>query len=481
MPTLTDALTELQSGWQANSVLTTDGDKSGYERGMRYGNGRALCVLRPGNVDEVRHAVRWASEHGIKVVPQGANTGLVAGASPDESGRQVVLSFERLRDPPQIDVASRTALVSAGTRLSALNQSLAAHGLWFPIDLGADPTIGGMIAANTGGARLLRYGDVRRNLLGVEVVLADANATKLDLLGGTRKNNTGVDLKQLFVGTGGCFGIVTKAVLEVHPLPRQRAAALLVPARGVSPVDVLQAAESHFGELLCAFETMSAAALRCALAARKTLRNPFDGENFPEQTILIELAATAARSVAFDLEAALESFLEILLGDGTSGAIDNAVVGKPDELWALRHTISDSLRGRGRVIAFDVSVPRSRIEAFRVRAIETVRATAEFLEVCDFGHYGDGGLHFNLVWPNDSVPAYDETRVLRLRRAIYRVVVEEFAGSFSAEHGVGPYNFDIYREFTPQATQSLAADLHRLLNPRGLLGSVDYSALKTTP
>ena len=186
-------------------VLTSPEDRARFEKGWRYGAGTAHCIVRPSSTAEVAAVLRLCGEQRVRVVPQGANTGLVAASTPDASGAMVVLSLERLNRRIEVDVHGRTVVVDGGVLLSQLNERLAKDGFWFPVDLGADPQIGGMVATNTGGTRLLRYGDVRHNLLGLEVVLGDGRVlTQLNRL---RKNNTGLDQKHLFIGTTGVFGV----------------------------------------------------------------------------------------------------------------------------------------------------------------------------------------------------------------------------------------------------------------------------------
>jgi FAD/FMN-containing dehydrogenase len=202
------------------AVVTEPHELARYEQGWRYGQGRALAVVRPGSTEEVSRVLAFAQAHAIRVQPQGANTGLVGASTPDGSGTMLVLSLERLSRTLEVDPVDRSVTAGAGVLLSQLDAALGEHGLMFAIDLGADPTVGGMVATNAAGTRVLRYGDMRQNVLGLEVVLADG--TVLDLLTALRKNNTGLDVRQLFVGTSGVFGVVTRAVLRSGPRTARR-------------------------------------------------------------------------------------------------------------------------------------------------------------------------------------------------------------------------------------------------------------------
>ncbi len=240
-------------------VLTDAADLARFETGWRYGKGKARCVVRPADTAETSAVLAACQAAKVRVIAQGANTGLVAASNPDATGDMLVLSLERMNKTIALDAFNRTVLVDGGVLLSQLNEALAPQGLTFPIDLGADPQIGGMIATNTGGTRLLKYGDVRRNLLGLEVVLGDG--TVITSLNRLRKNNTGLDDKHLFVGTTGVFGVVTRAVLQVAPLPKQRAVALVGCRDGEAVLALLRAMEGELNDVLSAFEVMNANAM----------------------------------------------------------------------------------------------------------------------------------------------------------------------------------------------------------------------------
>ncbi|MFM1871934.1 MAG: hypothetical protein RL398_1356, partial [Planctomycetota bacterium] len=341
----------------------------------------------------------------------------------------------------EIDGAARTALVDAGVTLSQLNEAAAAHGLWFPIDLGADPQIGGMVATNTGGTRLLKYGDVRHNLLGVEAVLGDGRV--LTQLNSLRKNNTGLDAKQLFVGTFGVFGMVTRAVVQLAPLPKQRACALVACTSGAAVVALLGDLERDLGDSLSAFEVMSDAALGAVFAHHGELRRPF--AELPAYSVLVE-ASTTLPGESIDLAAVLEDRLGAhfeVAGDGVA----DAVFGKGEEFWHLRHLISESLRSAGKMLAFDVSVPRSRLPEFTAAVAALLVAEVPFVRLCDYGHWGDGGTHLNLVWAESAADRPHAELVAFLQDRIYELAVVGYGGSYSAEHGVGPHNQRFYDRY----------------------------------
>ncbi len=459
---------ELRALLGADAVLTDPEDLVRYESGWRYGKGKALLAARPGTTAEVSRLLAYCQGQGIRVMPQGANTGLVGASNPDASGDMLVLSLERLNKRLEIDPVNRTALVDGGVLLSALNEALSSHGLMFPIDLGADPSIGGMVVTNTGGTRLLKYGDVRHNLQGVEVVLADG--TVLDGLNRLRKNNTGLDLKQLFVGTSGFFGVVTGAVLQVVPVPRQHATALVGCASGEAVLALLQALERELADVFTAYEVISANALIPVFAHHPDIRNPFGTSQPPAYTALVELSSTlpgAALNLAEVLEERLGAFLESDAGE----SITDVFMGKPEDFWSIRHHISEGLRNEGKVLAFDISVPRSRMAAFTTAAVGVLAAEYPFVRVCDFGHWGDGGTHLNLVWDEATAPVPSADLVPILQARIYELAVKGFEGSYSAEHGVGPHNQRFYDAYTPEALRRLSGALKTHLDPGRILGT----------
>jgi len=454
-------------------VLAEAADMAAYETGARYDQGRAALVLRPASTVEVSAAVGYCVREGISVVPQSGNTGLVSGSTPDATGSEVVLSLDRVTDRFELDLDNRSLRAGAGFRLSEVNRRLEPHGLFFPIDLGADPRLGGMVATNTGGSRFLKYGDVRRNTLGLKIVLADQAGTILEFDQELRKNNTGVDWKQLFVGTAGAFGVVTECVLNLERLPAQTATAYLVPASGAQVMPLLQAMEERLGAYLSAFEGMSGNAMAAAFAHVPSLRNSFQGGNIPGYVILAEVSRSwQPREGEQSLDAVLENVLaEIFESD--EAPLADAFVGPPVEMWALRHALSEGVKHRGRLIAFDLSFRRGDIMAFCDYMKAEIPGVFPGVAICDFGHIGDGGVHFNLVVAKDDPRAADPEFERRLRDWVFSVAVERFRGSFSAEHAIGRKNQVYYDLYTPDTVRTLAAGLKSITSP-GSLGTARF-------
>ncbi len=460
-----DVVGELRGLLTPAQVLGPGEDLSRYETDWRYQPGRAACVVRPRTAAEVSAVLAWADGNRVRLVAQGAATGLVQASVPDASGEMGVLSLELVRELFALDPVDATLAVGAGWTLDEVNDRVAEHSLTLPIDVGSNPTVGGMVATNTGGSRMLRYGDVRRRLLGVEIVLADG--TVVSDLGGLRKDNTGLGVAAFVTGTSGAFGVVTAAVFALDRRPADVAAALAVPTSDEAALALLLAAEAEAGEWLTAFEAMSAPAVTIARRHTPGLHWPLRVEAPGEAPVLlVELASTALASGVEDRLVAL------LAGASERGELVDAVVGRPEPLWAVRHAITPALPHEGIVTGMDVSVRRSRLPALRADARALVAELEPDVVLADFGHYGDGGLHMNQVWPHAmGVPSAD--RLEALKEALFDLVVVRHGGSFSAEHGIGPLNRAAYERFVPPARRRLAGALQDLLDPNHTLGRVD--------
>ncbi|CAI2931463.1 FAD-binding oxidoreductase [Aminobacter niigataensis] len=452
-------------------LLSQPADMASYESGARYDGGRAAFVARPASTEAVSQVVAYCVSHSIALVPQSGNTGLVGGSTPDDSGMQGVLSLDRLRSTFELDIDNRSLCVDAGFRLSEINARLEPYGLFFPIDLGADPMAGGMVATNTGGTRFLRFGDVRRNTLGLKLVLGDKSGTVLDCGAGLRKDNSGPDWKQLFIGTGGAFGIVSECTFNLERLPKQTATAYLVPRGGEDALLLLSEMEERAGTYLNAFEGMSGQAIRHALAHAPALRNPFPGGDIPAYVILVELSRSWAPRAG---EQSLDAVLEEILADIwelPGGPLLDAFIGAPSEMWALRHALSEGAKSAGNVVGLDLSFRRGEVMRFRERMAVLLAAEFPQVEISDFGHIGDGGVHFNLVVPRSPDGSVDVELAARLRTYVTRIAVEEHDGSYSAEHGLGRRNQHFYDHYTPAKLKQMAAQFRQVTSP-GAVGAV---------
>lgn len=460
---LDGALDRLAGTLGPAAVLRDPSDLERYTRPFRGSPGSTPAVLRPASVDEIRAVVGWARTHLVRLLPQGAASGLVGASTPpvDPHPPTVVVSLERLDGPPMIDPVDRTAIVTAGTRLSRLEEHAAPHGLTLPIDLGADPTIGGMVATNTGGARMLRRGDVRRHVLGVRAVIADEDCSVIDELSTLRKHNMGPSLTHLMVGSAGAFGIVTDVALDLDRRPDSRACAWVHPTDATAVLAALVHLEPRYGDVLEAFEVVSAEALDAGLATATGPHavRPFGNLPSPPESILVEFAGNGP--------SAEDRLVEALSELAEAGWVRDALVVDAARAWEPRHRVSDGLRRLGDVIGLDVAVPRPALPALVDRVRVEIGRIDPSVVVAPFGHWADGGVHCNLVVPDGHEPALPAAA---LRDRVLRIVVDEFGGSFSAEHGIGPHNAAWWRDTVPDATRRLTAEIRSLVDPLGVLG-----------
>jgi FAD/FMN-containing dehydrogenase len=437
---------------QLPGLLTID--LGAYEQPWRGEPGKALAVVRPSSLDEVRDVVRWAVRERVRLVPQGANTGLVGASIPDADGRAIVLSTERLTSPVSIDPAERAAVVGAGVRLSTLNAAAAEHGLHLPIDLAADPTLGGMIATNTGGTRVLRYGALRHHVLSLQAVAATTDADVFGLGPAVRKDSRGIDFSQLLVGSGGALGIVTQVTVSLRPLPTQRATWWILPTPN-REIDLLHFFEGA-GDGLSAFELVSANALAAVGQAPEQVRLPFPLDAIDDAAALIEWIGPVSDHVAELFQQAAED-----------GLVRDAVEMPADSAWAVRHAITDGLRTIGTVLGHDVAVPRRRIPEVRNAARAAVAHIAPRARLCEFGHVGDGGLHLSVLFPHDIEPPTNTERSA-IREALDDIVATD--GTYSAEHGLGPLNAQRWLATTSAIEKAMVKALKETLDPDRLLG-----------
>jgi FAD/FMN-containing dehydrogenase len=425
-------LAALRSALGASNVLH-EGDLSAWEVDWRRRyRGRALAVARPGSTAEVVAAVKACLEHGASVVPQGGNTSLVGGSVPDASGTQVLLSLARMNRVRDIDAANSTMTVEAGCVLQAVQEAAAAQGLLFALSLAAQGscTIGGNLATNAGGTQVLRYGNARELCLGLEVVTPGGEVW--EGLSGLRKDNTGYDLRDLFIGSEGTLGIITAAVLKLHPLPRARCTALAACATLCAAVDLLQRAQARCGALLTGFEVMNGFSLSLVRRHFAQLAHPLPNGPW---TVLLELSDSEDEAHARGL---FDALLESALDSGT--ITDAAVAGSLAQslaMWGLREAIPLAQAEEGPNVKHDIALPVSRIPAFVQATDGALHHAFPGVRLVDFGHLGDGNLHYNVQAP-DGV---DHAAFLRQHeKAINALVYDAVSahhGSISAEHGIG--------------------------------------------
>ena len=446
--------------------LVTDADQlPGYLVDWRGAyRGRAAVVVRPGSTDEVAAVVGLCREAGVALVPQGGNTGLCGGAVPDASGTQVVLSLTRMRRIRGIDPANDTITVEAGVVLRTVQEAAAAEGRLFPLSLGAEGscTIGGNLATNAGGTGVLRYGNMRDLTLGLEVVLPDGRTWHA--LRGLRKDNTGYDLKHLFIGAEGTLGVITAAVLKLFPAIRGRATAWVALPAPRAAVDLIGIVRALGGDRLTALEIMSRQSVEFVLRHSVGARDPFVVVH--PWYALVELSDTLPDAgLAGVLEAALaEAFERDVVADAVvaSGSAQVAA------LWALREGISEAQNFEGPSLKHDVTVPVSSMGAFVEQTDRKLRDAVPGIRIVTYGHIGDGNLHYNLSKPEGTDDGDFAARAEELSRIVYDST-GSFDGSISAEHGLGQSKRGIIADYKDAHGLQLMRGIKDLFDPAGLM------------
>ncbi|MFN3007990.1 FAD-binding oxidoreductase [Mycolicibacterium wolinskyi] len=446
-------------------IITDPAEMAGYLTDWRRAYaGHAMAVVRPADTAEVAEVVRLCHQAGVAVVPQGGNTGMCGGAVPDSSGRQLVVSLTRMRRIRDIDVANQTITVDAGTILQSVQEAAAGVGKLFPLSLGAQGscTIGGNLATNAGGTAVLRYGTMRDVTLGLEVVLADGRIW--NGLRGLRKDNTGYDLKQFFIGAEGTLGIITAAVLKLFPAVRSRATAWIAMHTTQAAVDLIGVFRDVAGDRLTGFELMSRQSVEFVVRHSPGVRNPVDGQY--SWFALVELS-DALPDAGLDevFELALERAVQ---HDLVAEAVVASSAAQSAALWALREGISEAQNHEGPSLKHDVTVPVSGIPEFVARTDAALDKIVPGIRIVTYGHVGDGNLHYNLSKPPGSDDDVFRARAADLAGVIYDQI-STFNGSISAEHGLGQAKAGIVADYKDSCELGLMHDIKTLLDPRGLM------------
>jgi FAD/FMN-containing dehydrogenase len=459
-----DLLARLRTTVGHPHVLTSATDVAAYVvdwTGVH--RGEALAVVRPGSTGEVGEVVRACHGAGVAIVPQGGNTGLVAGGVPDGSGRQVVLSLGRMRAVRDVDAVAGTVTVDAGVVLADVQAAAEQAGRLFPMSLGSEGscTIGGNVATNAGGTAVLRYGMTRELVLGLEVVLPDGRVW--DGLRGLRKDNTGYDLTQLFVGSEGTLGVITGAVLRLFPAtPRHATAWVAVPSVAAA-VSLLAVAQQRAGAHLSTFEIANRQALELVLAHLPGASDPLAGPS--DWYVLVELAGAESDS---GLDEALEAVLGAAVEADLAG--DAAVAGSPAQrsaLWALREGISEAQKVEGATLKHDVTLPIARLADWASAMGPRLERVLPGVRPVTYGHVGDGNLHYNVSAP---VGRDDELRAAAadISTAVHDSVAAAH-GSISAEHGLGRTKAAAGASYKSDVEVDLMRAVKQALDPGGLM------------
>jgi len=449
----------------APHVLTGDGLEAYELDWRRRYHGRALAVARPASTEEVAAIVRLCAQHSASLVPQGGNTGLVGGSVPDGSSTQVVLSLRRMHRIREIDAANLTMTVDAGCVLQSVQEAAERAGLLFALSLAAEGscTIGGNLATNAGGTQVLRYGNARELCLGLEVVTATGEIWHG--LTGLRKDNTGYDLRDLFIGSEGTLGVITGATLKLHPRPLATMTALAAVGSLGQAVTLLGLAQSRLGAGLTGFELMGRFALSLVEHHFPTLPRPLGPAPW---TVLLELSDGQGEAHA---SASIESVLEAAMDAGfVSDAVVAQSVLQSRELWHLRESIPLAQSQEGLNIKHDIALPVSRIPAFVDSTDASLLQKFPGVRLVNFGHLGDGNVHFHVRAPKGTIdgPAWIAAEGQAINSFVHDAVVAA-GGSISAEHGIGQMKrAELGRLASPAHLHALRA-IKAAFDPQGLM------------
>lgn len=445
-------------------VLESVADKAPYVTDwLGKWQGCTPIVVRPRNTTEVSAVMRLCHQTHTPVVTQGGNTGMSGGATPDASNSQIILSTQRLQKIRAVDPLNNTITVDAGVLLATVQEHAAQVDRLFPLSLGAQGscTIGGNIATNAGGTAVVRYGNMRDLVLGLEVVLPDGRVW--NGLRGLRKDNTGYDLKTMFIGSEGTLGVITGAVLKLFPAIRSRQTAWLGLDSLADAVSLLRTFQGVFAEALTAFEMMTKESLELVLRALPDKKNPL--EQSPPINVLVEISLASVDATRDPFDSLLAQAIE-------AGWVTDAVVATSHQqasvLWGLREGISLAQVAAGKAIKHDIALPISALDSFVREADDICKATFPDFSVINFGHVGDGNLHYNVLAPKDISPDIYATATATLNRKIHDLVTE-YQGSISAEHGVGQLRREELKRYKSPVEYDLMMTIKRSLDPNHLM------------
>ena len=445
--------------------MLTEGDLSRYELDWRQRyRGKALAVVQPGNVTEVAAVVKACGRHHVGLVVQGGNTGLVGASVPDASGTQVLMNLSRLNKIREVDTANLTITVEAGCILQTVQEAAAAAGLLFPLSLAAEGscTIGGNLATNAGGTQVLRFGNARELCLGLEVVTASGELWHG--LGGLRKDNTGYSLRDLYIGSEGTLGVITAATLKLFPQPAASMTALAAVPTLTAAVALLQVAQARLGAGLTGFEVMSQVAMDLVRAEFSQLQQPLPPSPW---LVLLEQSDTESAAHARGLfEGLLEQALEAEL---ISDAVVAESTAQSKNMWHLREAIPLAQAQRGINIKHDISLPVSNIPEFVARTDAALLRAFPGISIVNFGHLGDGNLHYNVQPPElANAAAFLSDNEAAVNALVYEAV-SAYGGSISAEHGIGALKREALVQHKSAVALALMRSIKAALDPAGIM------------
>lgn len=460
-----DTLAQLRTLVDPAGALTDPADIAPFTVDhRRLYQGATPLVLRPNVTSQVAAILAFCNERGIGVVPVGGNTGYCGGATPDDRASQIVISMSRMKRIRAVDPLNFTMTIEAGCTLAEAQDAAARADRLFPLSLGSEGTcqIGGNLSTNAGGTAVLRYGMMRDLVLGLEVVLPDGRV--LNNLTSLRKDNTGYDLRDLFIGAEGTLGIITAATCKLFSRPLNVVTAIVAVRDPQAAVALLSRLRSASSDAVSTFELMPRLALDLVFAHIPQTRDPFDDRH--AWYVLVEIGGgTLGGDVRGGLENELAQAME-------RGEVENAVIAANDAqremFWRLRETIPEAQRRDGASIKHDISVPTSELPRFIVEGSAAILAIAPQARLVTYGHLGDGNLHFNAQQPEHGDAARFLADAPRMQRAIHDLVAG-YGGSFSAEHGIGQLKRDELERYKDPVALELMRTIKKALDPNGIM------------
>jgi FAD/FMN-containing dehydrogenase len=446
--------------------VLTEGDLSAWEMDWRKRErGHALAVVRPGSTNEVAQVVKACTAAGVSMVPQGGNTGMVVGSTPDASGEQVVLSLTRMNKIRKLDGANLTITVDAGCILQSIQEACEADGFLFPLSLAAEGscTIGGNLGTNAGGTQVVRFGNTRELCLGLEVVTAQGEIW--NGLTGLRKDNTGYDLRHLFIGSEGTLGVITGAIMKLYPMPAAQLTAMAAVPSLDAAVELLGLAHKHLSSGLTGFEVMGQFALSLVVKHFPQQRVPLWNES--PYCVVLENSDNESESHAREVfERLLEAAME-------AGCVTDAVVAESvaqaRALWHIRESIPLAQAQEGLNIKHDISIAVSAIPEFVRLADAKLEASFPGARLVNYGHLGDGNLHYNVQAPDGAdAEAFLQNQEKPINALVYDMV-DQFGGSISAEHGIGSLKREKLEQHKSPVALGLMRSIKQALDPHNLM------------
>ena len=434
--------------------------------------GGAIAVVKPANTAEVSAILKLADEQNIAIIPQGGNTGLCGGATPDQNNHNLVISTERMKTIRDVDISSQTITVEAGCILDHIKSAADAHDMLFPLDLGARGTcqIGGNLSTNAGGLNVIRYGNTRELTLGVEVVLMGGKV--LSLLSKLKKDNTGYDLKDLFIGAEGTLGVITAATLKLFPKPTATATGFAAMRDIDAAITLLHRCQAASGGNVIAFELMPKTIIENVRHFYPETALPLS--DLPRFSALIEIASTAENASKADPDGTMpleRTLTEVLAKAMEDGLVLDATIAsnltQRNAIWEIRELTPESEIKAGMAYKSDISIPLKHMAAFYDEAEREATAIMPGIRIFGFGHLGDGNLHYNLCEPHEKRPDFLE--YYSVFDDMLRILIEKYEGSISAEHGIGQKKRDLFIRTKDPAALDVMRSIKSALDPKGLM------------